>query len=443
MASELLSLCDFPIAADSPIKTLTVSKNFPQFRKLGTSPMILPIQESLTVALPAAAIADSDFQPFASNPPTFREFIEEIDVMSSLAKPRKIVILGTDGQKYPFLCKPKDDLRKDARLMDFNALINQIFKANSESRRRQLHVRTYAIVPLNEDSGILQWVPNTTPMRSFLLNLYKTRKNLSYWLPCMHETFKRIKARTRDSEAGELFVKEILPLFPPIFHEWFLEAFPEPSVWLARRLVFTRTAAVGSIIGWILGLGDRHLENILIDVTSGDAIHIDFNCLFDRGKTLDVPERVPFRLTQNMVAAFGVTGYEGPFRIACEKSVGLFRTNKESLLSVLDAFLHDPLVEWEDAKRKMDREARKPIRAGKDIPQGNQAKPSTDLRTLAKRSMNPIEKRISGIYQPGSGPKEKIVEREIPVDGLVHMLILEATDPNNLGAMYPGWAPWY
>lgn len=58
--------------------------------------------------------------------------------MRSLAKPRKITILGSNGQLYMFLGKPKDDLRKDARLMDFNAIINKLLKANSESRRRQL-----------------------------------------------------------------------------------------------------------------------------------------------------------------------------------------------------------------------------------------------------------------------------------------------------------------
>lgn len=58
--------------------------------------------------------------------------------MHSLAKPRKITIQGSDGQTYIFLGKPKDDLRKDARLMDFNAIINKILKSNSESRRRQL-----------------------------------------------------------------------------------------------------------------------------------------------------------------------------------------------------------------------------------------------------------------------------------------------------------------
>jgi serine/threonine-protein kinase ATR len=66
------------------------------------------------------------------------EFFDEIDIMRSLARPRKISIRGTDGQTYTFLGKPKDDLRKDARLMEFNSIINKLLKANSESRKRQL-----------------------------------------------------------------------------------------------------------------------------------------------------------------------------------------------------------------------------------------------------------------------------------------------------------------
>jgi hypothetical protein len=71
------------------------------------------------------------------------EFFDEIEIMRSLAKPRKITIMGSDGQIYMFLGKPKDDLRKDARLMDFNAMINKLLKANSESRRRQLREQAY------------------------------------------------------------------------------------------------------------------------------------------------------------------------------------------------------------------------------------------------------------------------------------------------------------
>lgn len=58
--------------------------------------------------------------------------------MPSLQKPKKLVFRGTDGRSYIFLCKPNDDLRKDARLMDFNAMINKFLKSATESRRRQL-----------------------------------------------------------------------------------------------------------------------------------------------------------------------------------------------------------------------------------------------------------------------------------------------------------------
>jgi serine/threonine-protein kinase ATR len=65
-------------------------------------------------------------------------FEDEVDIMNSMQKPRKISVRGTDGVRYPFLVKPKDDLRKDARLMEFNSIINKLLKKDGESSRRQL-----------------------------------------------------------------------------------------------------------------------------------------------------------------------------------------------------------------------------------------------------------------------------------------------------------------
>ena len=39
-----------------------------------------------------------------------------------------------------------------------------------------------------------------------------------------------------------------------------------------------------NIVGWFMGLGDRHAENILFDSITGDTVHVDLNCIFIKGK---------------------------------------------------------------------------------------------------------------------------------------------------------------
>lgn len=99
-----------------------------------------------------------------------------------------------------------------------------------------------------------------------------------------------------------------------------------------------------SMVGYIIGLGDRHLDNVLIDMTTGEVVHIDYNVCFEKGeclficecpnisfaqtfkyfilltgKSLRVPEKVPFRMTHNIETALGVTGVEGIFKLSCEQ----------------------------------------------------------------------------------------------------------------------------
>ncbi len=86
--------------------------------------------------------------------------------------------------------------------------------------------------------------------------------------------------------------------FTPVFHHFFLERFPIPSHWFERRAAYTQSVAINSMVGYILGIGDRHNSNILIDNTTAEVVHIDFGITFEHGKTLPTPERVPFRLTR-------------------------------------------------------------------------------------------------------------------------------------------------
>jgi serine/threonine-protein kinase mTOR len=58
------------------------------------------------------------------------------------------------------------------------------------------------------------------------------------------------------------------------------------------------------------------------------------------------PERIPFRLTRMLINAMEVSGIEGNFRITCENVMRVLRENKDSLMAVLEAFVHDPLINW-------------------------------------------------------------------------------------------------
>jgi PI-3-kinase-related kinase SMG-1 len=98
---------------------------------------------------------------------------------------------------------------------------------------------------------------------------------------------------------------------------------------------FSGSVAVMSIVGYILGLGDRHLDNILVDFSSGDIVHIDYNVCFDKGLRLKIPEIVPFRLTHTIQAALGLTGVEGIFRGNCEAVLEALKRNKDVILMLL------------------------------------------------------------------------------------------------------------
>lgn len=55
---------------------------------------------------------------------------------------------------------------------------------------------------------------------------------------------------------------------------------------------------------------------------------------------------MPLVTMQNMVDGLGITGYEGVFLRVCEITLSILRAHRETLVSVLETFIHDPLVEW-------------------------------------------------------------------------------------------------
>ncbi|XP_075717588.1 serine/threonine-protein kinase ATR isoform X2 [Rhinoderma darwinii] len=425
LTDKLLELCNKNV--DGNTATLSMSVHFKLLKKLVEEPtfseILIPLQSVMIPTLPSTAGKrdHADHDPFPGHWAYIAGFDDVVEILPSLQKPKKISLKGTDGKSYIMMCKPKDDLRKDCRLMEFNSLINKCLRKDAESRRRELHIRTYAVIPLNDECGIIEWVNNTAGLRNILIKLYKERgiymggKELRQ---CMLPKAAPLQEKLK------IFKETLLPRHPPVFQEWFLRTFPDPTSWYNSRSAYCRSTAVMSMVGYILGLGDRHGENILFDSLTGECVHVDFNCLFNKGETFEVPEIVPFRLTHNMVNGMGPMGTEGLFRRACEVTMRLMRDQREPLMSVLKPFLHDPLVEWS-----------KPVRGGSKA-QANET--GEVVNEKAKTHVLDIEQRLQGVIKT----RNRVKGLPLSIEGHVHYLIQEATDENLLSQMYLGWAPY-
>ena len=331
---------------------------------------------------------------------TILKFDDHITLLSSLVRPKKMKIHGSDGLEYNFLLKKDEDLRKDQRYLEIASFVNRRFNKNKQTKQRHLHLKTYNVVVLNEINGLIEWMNNTETLRKIITTTQKQKD--------MKVSMSKIKQRLdlpNKKQEFELILQEI----PPVLHLYFCNLFPCPMTYFENRMAFARTTAAMSIVGYALGLGDRHCENILINVTNGDLVHVDFNCLFEKGKRLSVPELVPFRLTQNIVRVFGATGVEGPFRKACELTLEILRKQYYLVDNILESFLNDPLMEWQNQKSHLT-----PAEQG-------------------QLKLNQVKNRVFGV---GQGIP-------LSVEGTVHRAIEEATSSDNLSQMYLGWMAYF
>jgi phosphatidylinositol 3-kinase len=106
---------------------------------------------------------------------------------------------------------------------------------------------------------------------------------------------------------------------------------------------YIRSCAGYCVITYLLGVGDRHLDNIML-LPAGNFFHIDFGYIFGRDPK---PLPPPFRLTSEMVAGMGGSDSEGyrQFKSLCCQAFNILRKHTGLILNLLhlmgDAGIND------------------------------------------------------------------------------------------------------
>lgn len=143
------------------------------------------------------------------------------------------------------------------------------------------------LTALAQYGRILQWVENTLPLSQYLVGRTGRESSSAHrrYRPADLISYQcRRKLKDAGEDGREVVFGEICDGFLPVMRHFFLEKFPRVSEWYERRQCYTRSVATNSIVGYIIGLGDRHGANILIDLESAEVIHIDLGIAFEQGK---------------------------------------------------------------------------------------------------------------------------------------------------------------
>ncbi|KAK2655828.1 hypothetical protein Ddye_008880 [Dipteronia dyeriana] len=445
------------------------------------SPELLECR-NLELAVPGTYRADFPVVTIAS-------FATQLVVITSKQRPRKLTIHGSDGDDYAFLLKGHEDLRQDERVMQLFGLVNTLLENTRKTMEKDLSIQRYDVIPLSPNSGLIGWVPNCDTLHH-LIREYRDARKIT-----LNQEHKYMLSFAPDYDHLPLIAK--VEVFEYALQNtegndlsrvlWLKSRTSE--VWLERRTNYTRSLAVMSMVGYLLGLGDRHPSNLMLHRYSGKILHIDFGDCFEASMNREkFPEKVPFRLTRMLVKAMEVSGLEGNFRSTCENVMQVLRTHKDSVMAMMEAFVHDPLINWrlfnfnEVPQMSMFANAHVPtvVNAEESAPNRELAQPQRGARerellqavnqlgdaneVLNERAvvvMSRMSNKLTGrdFSSCSPAPTSSIphaiehstlisgdtreVEHGLSVKLQVQKLIIQATSHENLCQNYVGWCPFW
>ncbi|KIM44660.1 hypothetical protein M413DRAFT_25110 [Hebeloma cylindrosporum] len=421
-----------------------VEKQLPQLTTLDlqyVSPSLLEAR-SLDLAVPGT---------YQSGRPIIRiaSFATKLTVIVSKQRPRKMSLKGDDGRDYQYVLKGHEDLRQDERVMQLFGLVNTLLSVDTNSFKRRLHIQRYPVIPLAPNAGLLGWVQESDTLHVLIKDYRESRKvllNIEYRLMLQMAPDYESLCVLQKIEVFEYALENTTG--QDLYRVLWLKSINSEH-WLERRATYTRSLAVNSMVGHILGLGDRHPSNVLLERSTGKVVHIDFGDCFEVAMHREkFPEKV--------------SGIEGSFRNTCEITMQVLRDNKESLMAVLEAFVYDPLINWrlmqtEVEVRRPEDDFGDPARAAElarvaGHPQGPMRKLKADENDIFNDEGQPggvqevRNERALFVY---NRVQNKITGRDfnpevvLSVKAQVEKLIEQARALENLCQCFSGWCAFW
>ncbi|KAG0205959.1 hypothetical protein BGX33_007637 [Mortierella sp. NVP41] len=410
---------------------------------------------------------------------TIQRFDQRLLVMSSIRKPKRLSILGSDEKEHLFLVKGGEDLRLDQRVQQLFSLMNDLMQKDPQCSQQNMSVGTYKVIPMSGSLGILEWVDNTKPLRHCIEG---ELPNKDGWRRAQ-EQHSRFVGSFKGDMSGyiNLFmhgtrdkvVKHMENLHSHLREDLLRQSIARlaasPEAFLMLRSEFAKSLAAVNVCSYILGIGDRHLENFLVNLSTGCLIPIDFGHAFGSAtEALPVPELVPFRLTRQLEAFLNPLGSKGLLEHPMVCIMKALQSKRDVILNTMDIFVKEPLLDWRKHAINQAKEQKK--RGGDmasfEIDEQSVAPPAWYLQ----QKMGIARKKLEG-YNPAhlTAAELKLGHANKPflpqlikttlgdkqfserarqgkvctsVQAQVECLIDMATDLDILGRVWIGWMSW-
>uniref|UniRef100_A0A8V0YB66 Phosphatidylinositol 3-kinase catalytic subunit type 3 n=1 Tax=Gallus gallus TaxID=9031 RepID=A0A8V0YB66_CHICK len=236
---------------------------------------------------------------------------EKATLFKSALMPAQLFFKTEDGGKYPVIFKHGDDLRQDQLILQIISLMDKLLRKEN----LDLKLTPYKVLATSTKHGFMQFI-QSVPVAEVLAT---------------EESIQNFFRKHAPSETGPHGISaEVMD-------------------------TYVKSCAGYCVITYILGVGDRHLDNLLLTKT-GKLFHIDFGYILGRDPK---PLPPPMKLNKEMVEGMGGTQSEQyqEFRKQCYTAFLHLRRYSNLILNLfslmVDANIPDIALEPDKTVKKV------------------------------------------------------------------------------------------